>query len=150
VVLACCCAVTSWLYVAAYRPDRQASLAVADTAIKAASSGTVAVLSYKPGTAQSDFATAKAHLTGDFLTYYEQFTQQVVTPALQQKGVRTSAVVVKAGVSRLDSDSALVLLFVNQTTSSAQNPEPRVMSSSVNVGLRKVHNDWLISSFDPV
>jgi Mce-associated membrane protein len=150
VALVCCSAATSWVYIAMYRPDRQTTRAVADTAIKAASAGTVAVLSYKPDTAQSDFATAKAHLTGDFLTYYEQFTQQVVTPALQQKGVRTTAAVVKAGLSRLDSDSASVLLFVNQTTSSVQNPEPRIASSSVNVGLRNVLGQWLISSFDPV
>jgi Mce-associated membrane protein len=150
VALACCCASTSLVYIAMYRPDQQTTRAAADTAIKAASAGTVAVLSYKSDTAQSDFATAKAYLTGDFLTYFEQFTQQVVTPALQQKGVRTTAAVVKAGVNRLDSDSASVLLFVNQTTSSVQNPEPRIASSSVNVGLRNVHGQWLISSFDPV
>jgi Mce-associated membrane protein len=148
--LATCCAVTSWLYFATYQPDRQSSPAVADTAIKAASAGTVAVLSYKPDTAGSDFAAAKAHLTGEFLTYYNQFTQQVVTPALQQKGVRTTAMVLKAAVSDLQPDSAVILLFVNQSTSSSQSPEPSLSTSSVKVGLRKVHGDWLISSFDPV
>lgn len=150
VALAACCAVMSWLYLTVYRPDRQSSPAMADTVIKTASAGTVAVLSYKPDTAQSDFATAKTHLTGGFLTYYDQFTQQVVAPALQQKGVRTTAAVVKAAVSDLQPDSAVVLLFVNQSTSSAQNPDPSITSSSVNVGLRKVHGNWLISSFDPV
>jgi Mce-associated membrane protein len=150
VALAVSGAVIVWLYLEVYQPDRQSSPAVANTVVKAASAATVAVLSYKPDTAQSDFATAKEHLTGGFLTYYDQFTQQVVAPAVQQKGVRTNATVVQAAISDLQPDSAVVLLFVNQATSSAQNPEPSMTASSVKVGLRKVHGDWLISSFDPV
>jgi Mce-associated membrane protein len=144
------CAVASWFYLAVYQHDRQSSPAQADLVVKAASAGTVAVLTYKPDTAQHDFATAKAHLTGDFLNYYDQFTQQIVTPALQHNGVTTTASVIKAAVSALRPDSAAVLLFVNQSTSSTQHPEPNLTESSVNVGLRKVHGDWLISSFDPV
>jgi Mce-associated membrane protein len=133
-----------------FRPDQQSSPAVADAAIKAASAGTVAVLSYKPDTAQGDFTSAKSHLTGEFLTYYDQFTRQVVGPAVQQKKVSTTAAVLHAAVSDLKSDSAVVLLFVNQSSESAQNPEPSTTASAVNVGLRKVRGDWLISSFDPV
>jgi Mce-associated membrane protein len=149
-VLLACCAVISWFYFAVYQPDRQSSLAQADTVVKAASAGTIAVLTYKPDTAQSDFAAAKAHLTGDFLKYYDQFTQQTVTPALQRSGVSTTATIVKAAVSDLRAESAAVLLFVNQSTWSSQHPDPNKTESSVNVGLRKVHGDWLISSFDPV
>lgn len=150
VALIACCAVTSWLYLAVYQPDRQSSPTQAETVVEAASAGTVAVLSYKPDTAQNDFRTAKAHLTGDFLNYYDQFTQQVVTPALQRSGVTTTASVVKAAVSDLRADSAAVLLFVNQSTASMQHPEPGLTESSVNVGLRKVHGEWLISTFEPV
>lgn len=148
--LLACCAVMSWFYFAVYQPDRQSSPAQADTVVKAASAGTIAVLTYKPDTSQSDFAAAKTHLTGDFLSYYDQFTRQIVTPALQHSGVRTTATVVKAAVSDLRAESAAVLLFVNQSTSSPQHPDPNMTESSVNVGLRKVHGDWLISSFDPV
>ena len=140
----------SWLYFAIYRHDQQSSPSVADAVVKAAASGTVAVLSYKPDTAQSDFATARSRLTGDFLTYYDQFTGQVVGPAVTQKGVRTAAAVVQAAITNLQPDSAAVLLFVNQTTASGQNPQPSMTASSVNVGLRKVGGNWLISSFDPV
>ena len=140
----------AWLYFAVYRPDQQASPSVADAVVKAATTGTVAVLSYKPDTAQNDFAAAKSRLTGDFLTYYDQFTTQVVGPAVTQKGVRTTAAVVQAAVTDLQPDSAAVLLFVNQTTAGGQNPQPSMAASSVNVGLRKVGGNWLISSFDPV
>jgi Mce-associated membrane protein len=149
-VLIASCAVESWFYLSVYQHDRQSIPAQADVVVKAASVGTVAVLTYKPETSQTDFATAKAHLTGDFLTYYDQFTQQVVTPALQHSGVSTTASVIKAGASDLRPDSAAVLIFVNQSTSSREHPEPNVTESSVKVGLRKVRGDWLISSFDPV
>jgi Mce-associated membrane protein len=140
----------AWLYFAVYRSDHQTSPSVADAVIKAATSGTVAVLTYKPDTAESDFAAAKSRLTGDFLTYYDQFTAQVVSPAVTQKGVSTTAAVVQAAITDLQPDSAAVLLFVNQTTTSGQNPQPSMTASSVNVGMRKVDDNWLISSFDPV
>jgi Mce-associated membrane protein len=46
--------------------------------------------------------------------------------------------------------SAVVLLYLNQTTTSKENPDGSFTASSVKVGLTKVDDDWLISSFDPV
>ncbi|MGH3958043.1 twin-arginine translocation pathway signal [Mycobacterium sp.] len=133
-----------------YRPDRATDAAEAKSAMSAATEGTVAILSYSPDTLETDFSSAKSHLTGDFLSYYSQFTQQMVTPAAKQKSVKTSAVVVRAALSELHPDSAVVLVFVNQTTVSADRPEPTLASSSVLVTLTKVDEKWLISSFNPV
>jgi Mce-associated membrane protein len=83
-VLIAVAALTAWLYFFQFRPDQQTD-ATADAAQKAASEGTVALLSYAPETLDKDFAAAKSHLTGDFLNYYNQFTQQIVTPAAKQK-----------------------------------------------------------------
>ena len=55
-------------------------------AIDAARDGTVALLSYKPDTLNQDFAAAKSHLTGDFLNYYDQFTQRDRDAGRQGKG----------------------------------------------------------------
>ncbi|SPM30618.1 hypothetical protein [Mycobacterium terramassiliense] len=150
VLLVSSTATALWLYAFQYRADEQTGPAVAATVVKAASSGAVAVLSYKPETAVADFGAAKSHLTGDFLSYYDQFTQQVVGPAVRQKGVQTTATVIQAGVAELESDSATVVLFVNQSTISAQTPAPSTTAAIVKVGVRKVGDDWLISSFDPV
>lgn len=133
-----------------YRPDQATDAPAAKSAITAASEGTVAILSYSPDTFDRDFASAKSHLTGDFLSYYDHFTQQIVAPAARQKSVKASAVVVRAAVSELHSDSAVVLVFVNQSTVSADRPEPNLNSSSVLVTLTKGHGTWLISSFNPV
>ena len=142
--------VAAWLYFSQYRPDQQTDAAAAKTALDAATNGTVALLSYAPESLDKDFATAKSHLTGDFLSYYTQFTEQVVTPAAQQKSVKTTASVVRAAVSELKPNSAVVLVFVNQSTTSKENPDGAFAVSSVKVSLNKVDSAWLISSFDPV
>ena len=142
--------VASWAYVTQLRPDQQTNAAVAGDTIKAASDGTVALLSYSPDTLDKDFASAKTHLTGDFLNYYTQFTQDIVTPAAKQKSVKTSAAIVRAAVSELKPESASVLVFLNQTTTSKENVDGSFTASSVKVGLTKVNGAWLISSFDPV
>ena len=133
-----------------YRPDRATDAGAAKAAISAASEGTVAVLSYSPDTLDRDFSSAKSHLTGDFLSYYDQFTQQIVAPAAKQKAVKTTAVVLRAAVSELHPGSAVVLLFVNQSTQSKDRPEPTFTNSSVTVTLTKANGRWLISSFNPV
>jgi Mce-associated membrane protein len=143
-------ALATWLYVSQYRPDQQTDAAVAQTAVDAARDGTVALLSYKPDTLNQDFAAAKSHLTGDFLNYYDQFTRQIVTPAAKEKALTTTAQVVGAAASELHPNSAVVLVFVNQATTSKDRPDPAMASSSVLVSLTKVHGNWLITKFQPV
>ena len=142
--------VAAWLYFDQYRPDQQTSDAAANVALDAAKKGTVALLSYSPESLDKDFATAKSHLTGDFLSYYTNFTEQIVTPAAKQKSVKTSAAVVRAAVSELHPDSAVVLVFINQNTTSKENPDGAFAASAVKVGMKKVNDTWLISAFDPV
>jgi Mce-associated membrane protein len=142
--------IAAWLYLQQYRPDQQTNDAAASVALDAAKNGTVALLSYSPESLDKDFAAAKSHLTGDFLSYYAQFTEQIVTPAAKQKSVKTSAAVVRAAVAELHPDSAMVLVFINQNTVSKENPDGSFAASTVKVGLKKINDTWLISSFDPV
>ena len=139
-----------WLYVKQYRPDQQTDPAAAQVALDAAKSGTIALLSYSPESLDKDFAAAKSRLTGDFLSYYTQFTEQIVTPAAKEKSVKTAASVVRAAVTEIHPDSAEVLVFINQTTTSKENPDGAFAASSVKVGLEKINGAWLIASFDPV
>ncbi|KWX67963.1 hypothetical protein [Mycobacterium sp. NAZ190054] len=139
-----------WLYLNDYRPDQQTDPAAAQVALDAAKTGTVALLSYSPESLDQDFANAKSKLTGDFLSYYTQFTEQIVTPAAKEKSVKTAASVVRAAVSEIEPAAAEVLVFINQTTTSKENPDGAFAASSVRVGLKKIDGNWLIESFDPV
>jgi Mce-associated membrane protein len=142
--------VAAGLYFGQYRQDRETNAAAANVALDSAKNGTVALLSYSPETLDKDFANAKSNLTGDFLSYYTQFTEQIVTPAAKEKQVKTSASVVRAAVTEIHPDSAIVLLFINQVTTSKENPDGAFAASSVKVSLKKVDGRWLISAFDPV
>lgn len=142
--------VATWLYLTQYRPDKQTDAGVASAVVNSASDGTVAILSYSPETLDKDFAAAKSHLSGDFLSYYNQFTEQIVAPAAKQKSLKTTARVLGAAVQELHPDSAVVLVLVDQSTMSKDNPDPAMAASSVLVSLTRVNGKWLITKFDPV
>lgn len=135
-----------WLY----RPDQQTGAKAQQQVTEAAREGTVALLSYAPETLDKDLATAKSHLTGEFLKYYSQFTDQIVAPAAKQKGVKTEANVARAAVSQIEPERAVVLVFVNQVTTSKDRPDPALATSSVMVTMVKEQGSWKISEFNPV
>ena len=138
------------LFVLQYRPDRQLDDAAAQRAIRAASDGAVAALSYSSENMDRDFARARSHLTGDFLAYYDKFTKEIVIPTVQQKHLGQTASVLRAAVSELEPNSAVVLVFLNEATTSKDKPQPLITSSAVRITLTKVGGSWLISKLDPV
>jgi Mce-associated membrane protein len=142
--------VATWLYFERYQPRQQTNPSVARAVVSAASDGTVALLSYSPESLDKDFATAKSHLSGDFLSYYNQFTEQIVGPAAKEKSLKTTARVIGAAVSELHPNSAVVLVYVDQSTTSKDRPDPSESASSVLVSVTRVNGNWLITKFDPV
>ena len=138
------------IYLIQYRPDQQTDAASADSAKRAAEDGAVALLSYTPEHLTGDIAKAKSYLTGDFLTYYTQFTEQIAAAAATQKQITSTATVVRAGVAELNPDAAVVLLFINKQSSSKDNPSPVMTPATVRVSLMKVKNSWLIEKFEPL
>jgi Mce-associated membrane protein len=63
--------------------------------------------------------------------------------------VKASASVLRAAVADMHPNSAVVLLFVHQTTSSKDKPDPVLGSNNVRVTLTKVSGSWLIAKFEP-
>ncbi|MEV0668797.1 twin-arginine translocation pathway signal [Mycobacterium sp. NPDC050441] len=137
------------LYFGAYRAEQQAAQA-STAVIDAATEGSVALLSYAPNSLDQDFASAKSKLTGDFLDYYSEFADKFVAPAAKQKDIQAAASVVRAAPVDVQSDTAEVLVYLNQATTSRDNPEPAQAASAVKVGLTKIDGNWLISSFTPI
>ena len=140
----------AWMYFNRFQPNQHTDPSVARAVVNAASDGTIAMLSYSPESLDKDFATAKSHLSGDFLSYYTQFTDQIVAPAAREKSLKTTAHVMGAGLSELHPDSAVVLVYVDQTTTSKDMPDPSMSASTVLVSMARVKGNWLITKFDPV
>lgn len=143
-------AFASVLYVASFRPGQQTDAAAEQVVIDSASTATVTLLSYAPDTLDRDLQRAQELMAGEFLTYYSKFSNEVVAPAVRERGIKASAQVLDAAVMEMHPDSAKVLLFLNQETTSRDRPEPAPTASSVVVSLTKADGNWLISALDPV
>lgn len=137
------------LFFLQYRPNQQTDDVAAHAVIKSASDGTVALLSYSPETLDNDVAAGKSHLTGELLRYFTGFSQYFVTPAVRSKQVKASASVLRAALIGMHPNSAVALLFVHQTTSSKDKPDPVLSTNNVRVTLTKVDGSWLIAKFEP-
>ena len=68
----------------------------------------------------------------------------------KQKSMKTTARVAGAAVSELRPDSAVVLVFVDQTTTTKDSAQPSIAVSSVLVRMTRVNGTWLITKFTPV
>lgn len=136
-----------WFFLV-YYPDRQVDAGSADDAVKAASEGVGALLSYSPDSLSHNFDSAKTHITGDFQSYYQQFTEQIVAPVAQRAQLTTTVRVVRAAASELHPNSAVVLAFIEQKTASKPKADPVHTPNSVRVKLKRVHGDWLIDGLE--
>jgi Mce-associated membrane protein len=117
--------------------------------VRAATDGTVALLSYRPETVQKQLEAARSRLTGTFLDEYTKLTHDVVVPGAQQKQISAVATVPAAASASATANHAVVVLFVDQTVTIGKDV-PTDTASSVRVTLDKVDGRWLISRFDPV
>jgi Mce-associated membrane protein len=117
--------------------------------VQSAKDGTVALLSYRPDSVDKDLSAARDRLTGDFRGSYTSLTNDVVIPGAKQKQISAVATVPAAASVSANEGQAVVLVFVNQT-STIGNDAPTDTASTVKVTLDKVGDHWLISGFDPI
>lgn len=125
------------------------SRAAAEASVRAASESTIAILSYKPETVDRELKAAAERLTAGFRQQYTQLVNDVVAPGAKQQHITAVATVPAAASVSATGKHAVVLVFVDQTTTIG-NDAPTQTTSSVRVSLEKVDGRWLISQFDPV
>lgn len=127
----------------------RAAEAAAIESVEVAKDSTVALLSYKPESVDRDLTAARDLLTGNFRDSYAQLTDDVVIPGSKQKQITAVATVPAAASVSATPKHAVVVVFVNQTTTIGQD-RPTDSTSSVRVTLDKVGERWLVSGFDPI
>jgi Mce-associated membrane protein len=125
-------------------------LALARTeSVRVASEDAVALLSYKPDSADKDLGAARERLTGDFKDAYTTLTREVVIPGAKEKHISAVAKVNAGASVSATANHAVVLLFVNQTVTIGEGA-PTDTQPVIRVTLDKVNGRWLVSRFDPV
>jgi Mce-associated membrane protein len=127
----------------------RASLTAAEQSVRVASESTIAILSYKPETVDQDLKAATDRLAEPFRQQYTQLVNDVVAPGAKQQHISAVATVPAAASVSATGKHAVVLVFVDQTTTIG-NDTPSQSTSSVRVSLDKIGGRWLVSQFDPV
>jgi Mce-associated membrane protein len=125
-------------------------------AVAAARKAAPVVLSYDHRRLEADFAAARGHLTGAFEEEYGRTTSKVVGPtAKKYRGVVKASVVAPpdggapaASVVSVSPDRAVVLLFVNQVTTSTQVTGSRVDLNRVRMTMTRTSGGWKVSAVD--
>lgn len=117
--------------------------------VSAARDATVAILSYRADTVESELAVARDRLTGEFLESYTDLVNSVVIPGARQRQISAAARVSAASSVSATVDRAVALVFVDQSVTVGAGA-PSVSASSVRVTLDRVGERWLVSGFDPI
>jgi Mce-associated membrane protein len=128
--------------------EADAASAARREAVAAARSNAQAILSYDHRTLAADFARAGKVLTGKFKKDYARTTKTVVRPSAEQYKVVVKAEVTAASVVRSSAHQAVVLLYVDQTTTSTRLEGPKVDLNRVRMTLVERDGSWLVSALD--
>lgn len=117
--------------------------------IAVAADSTIALLSYGPDSVEKELTAAQGRLTGSFRDAYAALIHDVVIPGAKEKKISAVATVPAAASVSAGGSRAVVMVFVDQTTTIGADP-PTTTTSAIRVTLDKVGDRWLISDFTPV
>jgi Mce-associated membrane protein len=117
-------------------------------ALAAAERHAVTVLSYDHRRLDRDFAAARRVLTGSFAEDYAATTQRVVRPSAEQVEAVVTAEVASSSVVQAGENRVVVLLFVDQTTTSNRLDGPKVDLNRVRMTMARTGGEWKIAGID--
>ncbi|MFE3293448.1 h domain protein [Rhodococcus sp. NPDC059234] len=137
-----------WLYWG-HRQDVATEQARVD-AVQAAGDQAKAMLSYDYNKVDDQLAAAADGLTGSFKDDYTKLVQETIAPGAKEKKL-TVQVTVQAGAPvSATPDDAVVLLYLNQITTSSDAPEAATTGSRVRMEMHKDGDRWLTARLTPV
>ncbi|WP_430330876.1 h domain protein [Rhodococcus sp. ACT016] len=132
-----------------YLQDRATEQARTD-AVQAASAQAATMLSYNYNDVDQQLAAAADGLTGEFKADYDKLVQETIAPGAKEKKLTVEATVQAGSIVSATPDDAVVLLFVNQVTTSADMPDAATTGSRVRMEMHKDGDRWLTGRLTPV
>ncbi|MEU2255816.1 h domain protein [Nocardia xishanensis] len=132
-----------------YWSDRQEERARQD-AVTAADRAVSAMFSYDYGSVDTELPKAADNLSADFREDYLKLISQAIAPGAKEKQLTVKATTQASGVVSADRDHAVVLLYLNQVTTSKESPQGTTTGSRVRVALDKTDDRWLVDSVTPI
>ncbi|MGN6302316.1 MAG: hypothetical protein ACTHN8_14640 [Angustibacter sp.] len=129
------------------RADRQARAVdeARGEAVSAARTAATAILSYDYRHLDADFAKGRALTAPPFSQQYAKTTADAVKQVATQTKATVVAQVAAVGVEQASAHRVVVVLFVNQTTTSSRLERPQVDQNRVEMTLVERDGRWLVS-----
>lgn len=90
-----------------------------------------------------NFTTVTANSTEKFAQQYKQVSDNLTQLIVQMKATSKGAVT-QLGVVESDADHAVLILFLDQTITNTNSPQPRVDRNRMRLNLVKNGDRWLI------
>lgn len=132
-----------------YQQDRAAEQARTD-AVQAATAQATAMLSYNHNDVDQQLAAASDGLTGDFRADYDKLVQETIAPGAKEKKISVEATVQAGAIESASKNDAVVLLYVNQITTSEEMPDAATTGSRVRMEMHKEGDRWLTDRLTPL
>jgi Mce-associated membrane protein len=129
------------------RADRQARAVdeARGEAVRAARTAATAILSYDYRHLDADFAKGRALTTSPFAQQYAKTTADAVQKVATDTKASVVAEVAAVGVEQASEHRVVVVLFVNQTTTSTRLERPQVDQNRVEMTMVERDGRWLVS-----
>ncbi|MCW2832335.1 MAG: hypothetical protein JWN68_288 [Nocardioides sp.] len=105
------------------------------------------VLTYHHDSFEEDIRVASAQLAPEFEEEYAQAMKRVRANTARNR-ISQEATAVASAIISATQDEAQVLVFVNQTTTSARTEAEQVVRNRLVVDLVRVDGDWTIAGVD--
>jgi Mce-associated membrane protein len=136
-----------WTEVSAQRSEESTARALHSAVVEAPAAAERAaeqVLSYRYDTVGKDLAEARQFLTADYAPDYISSIKEVVAGPAGDIQANVQAQVLNSGVVQASGARSEVLLFVNQTTTTAAEPRPQLALNRVVFTMERSDRGWLV------
>ncbi|AEF39343.1 hypothetical protein [Hoyosella subflava] len=121
-----------------------------EQAVRAASEQAVAILGYDHNTVETELPTAAEGLTGSFRDEYETLIREAIIPGALEQELSVDVSVAGTSIVSATKDTAVVLLFLNQVTTSSESPQAALTGSRVRAHMEKSGEQWLMAGLTPI
>jgi len=93
----------------------------------------------------NNMSVVRAHSAGEFSGQYQQVASNLKDLILKYQS-NSSAKIIQAGLVNGNRDTAEVLVFLDQTVTNTNSPQPRVDRNRMQLSLIRQDGDWKLSN----
>ncbi|MCM6772922.1 h domain protein [Nocardia sp. CDC159] len=140
---------SAWYLYHSYRADTQAEQARTDS-VAAARRTVEGMFTYDFHSVDTELPKIANNLAPGFRDDYLKLINQAIVPGAKEKQLTVQATAQAAGIVSAQRSHAVVLVYLNQVTTSKDSPQGTVTPSRVRVSLDRRDGQWLVAQVTPI